>query len=253
MIKGVIFDIDGVLEFQGLIYPGAVETVRALGERGLALRFLTNSTLKSHTSAAEKLARQGFPISPEQVITASSAAAEYLRQQKPRSIWLLQAREGVEEFKEFVVDAENPEYVVIGDARSGFSFENLNHALRLLHGGAKLVGMQPELIDHSLGALELNVGSWVGMLERASGKPAVHLGKPNPFVFELSLRSMGLEGERDQVLVVGDQVQTDILGARQAGLPSALVKTGEFRPEVLEAGPRPDYELRSIEELLELL
>jgi HAD superfamily hydrolase (TIGR01458 family) len=223
--QAIIFDIDGVLEYQGRVYPGAVETVGALRERGVTLRFLTNSTLKSRRSCAEKLRRKGIAIFPDEVVTASSAAAQYLRELKPRSCWVMLEREGLDEFEDLPQDGENPEVVVVGDNRSRFDFEHLNQALRLLHRGARLIGMQGELVDSSMGELELNVGSWVGMLERASGQPAVYLGKPNPYVFELALAGMPVE--RSQVLVVGDRLQTDVQGARASGLRSALIKTGE--------------------------
>ena len=72
-IRGIIFDIDGVLEFQGSVYPGAVETLKKLRDRGFALRFLTNSTLKSRASCAARLRRAGYRVSDDEVITASYA------------------------------------------------------------------------------------------------------------------------------------------------------------------------------------
>jgi ribonucleotide monophosphatase NagD (HAD superfamily) len=167
--RGIIFDIDGVLEFKGRVYEGAVETVNTLREREMNLRFLTNSTLKSRKSCAEMLCEQGFVVTTDEVITASYATSVYLKSQNPRSCWVMLEREGLDEFKGFCHDRENPEYIVVGDYRSNFTFENLNRALRLLMNGAKLVGMQEELVDTSAFDPELNVGSWVQILERASG------------------------------------------------------------------------------------
>jgi HAD superfamily hydrolase (TIGR01458 family) len=249
-ILGIIFDIDGVLEYQGKVYPGANEVVGRLRVKGVKLRFLTNSTLKSRGSCAAKLRRQGFEVFEEEVITASFATAEYLRGIQPSSIWVMLEREGLEEFKDFVQDEEDPEYLVIGDNRSRFDFETLNHALRVLQKGAHLVGMQKELIDSSMGDLELNVGSWVRMLELASGVQAEYIGKPSRFAFDLATRSLGLP--REQVLVVGDRVFSDILGAKNAGLRSALIKTGEFRPGDLEGEIQPDWVLEDIRDLLAL-
>jgi len=94
-IKGVIFDIDGVLEFQDTVYPGAVETVNALKDRGIVLRFLTNSTLKSRASCAARLREAGFRIDVDEVITASYATAVYLDEVKPSSCWIMLEREGL--------------------------------------------------------------------------------------------------------------------------------------------------------------
>lgn len=249
-IRGVIFDIDGVLEYQGVVFSGAIETVQALRQRGLALRFLTNSTLKNRQTCAEKLNRKGFQIDPSEVFTASYIAAVYMRGLKPRSCWVMLEAEGLEEFKDIPQDEENPEYLVVGDNRSRFDFQTLNKALRCLRRGSKLVGLLSELVDSSLGELELNVGSWVGMLERASGVQAVYTGKPAAFAFELALKSMGLEAR--QVLMAGDRVSSDIQGAQACGMKAALLRTGEFQPADLEGAIQPDYLFDSIVQILGL-
>jgi len=247
-VRGVIVDIDGVLTFQGQVYPGAVETVDWLRRQGMTLRFLTNSTLKSRQSAAEKLRQRGFSIQDDEVLTASYAAACYLRARQPRSAWVMVEGEGLKEFQEFILDEQNPEYIVVGDNRSRFDFDTLNKALRLLRKGAKLIGMTAEQLDTSMGDLELNVGSWVRMLELASGVPAVYIGKPFRYAFELALQGAGLTC--DQVVMVGDRVSTDIRGANDLGMRSVLVKTGEFDPAELEnVTARPDYVIDAIADL----
>lgn len=246
-VNAIIFDIDGVLEYQGKVFPGAVKILSRFRTEGIHIRFLTNSTLKSRASCAEKLRQSGFEAADDEVITASYATACYMRQYKPASIWLMQDREGRDEFSDFVHDEEHPGFVVVGDYRNGFDFERLNRALRFLMRGARLIGMSGELVDGSMGSLELNVGSWVGLLERASGKPAVYIGKPSPFIFNLALKSLPVNP--NEVLVVGDRVSSDILGARQAGLRSALVKTGEFLPIHLAGSVTPDWILEDIYEL----
>lgn len=250
-VKGVILDIDGVLQFQGKVYPGAVQAVRALRNGGLILRFLSNSTLHSRRSRAERLAQMGFTLSPEEVITASYATAEYLRALQPRSVWLMLDGAGREEFHAFVHDEEAPEYIALGDNRSRFNFDTLNKALRLLMRGAKLVAMSPELVDASLGDVELNVGAWALMLERASGVQATYVGKPNAYMFALALATMGLA--KDEVIMVGDRLSSDILGANAFGIRSVLVKTGEYALGRTEGDARPDWVLESVADLPALL
>jgi HAD superfamily hydrolase (TIGR01458 family) len=248
VIRGVIFDLDGVLEYQGRPYPGAAETVAALRARGVVLRFLTNSTLKSRASAAERLRQKGFDVRNEEMFTASYATACYLREHPCGPCWVLLAREGREEFADIPQDEEHPACIVIGDYREQFTFQNLNKAYRLLLGGAKLVGMIGELADASLGQPELNVGSWVRMLEAASGVPAVIIGKPYPYAVHLVLETMPVS--RETILMVGDRVMSDILGARSAGLQSLLLKTGEFIPDDLDGQIQPDFLLDSIADLI---
>ena len=245
--KGVIFDIDGVLEFRGQVYPGAIDAVARLRECDIAVRFLTNSTLKSRASAAEKLRRRGFMASEDEVITASYATAQYLRALQPRSCWILLDGDGRCEFDSLPQDEHSPEYVVVGDYRSHFDYDHLNRALRFVLNGAKLVGMQSELLDLSAGEAELNVGSWAGMLERAAGVQAVYVGKPNPYVFQLALDSMGLA--KHQVLMVGDKTSSDIRGANDFGIRSVLLRTGEFGGHESDPSARPDFVLDSIQDV----
>lgn len=251
-IAGVIFDIDGVLEWQGKVCPGAVETVAALRKAGLLIRFLTNSTLKSRASCAERLRRRGFEAYEPEVVTASYATATYLREQGACSCWVLVDGEGRREFDGLPQDEENPEYVVVGDYREGLNWANMNRALRLLLHGARLVGMQSELLDLS-GAEEeqLNVGAWARMLEQAAGVKATYIGKPEAYAFALVLRTMGLD--RRQVVMVGDKVSTDIRGANDFGIPSVLLRTGEFDEAELNGDVRPDHILDSIVDLPALL
>jgi len=245
---GVIFDIDGVLEFRGEVCPGAVETVAALREGRLAVRFLTNSTLKSRASCAEKLRRRGIEAHEVEVVTASYATATYLREKRARSCWVLVDGEGRREFDGLPQDEEAPEYVVVGDYRQGLNWTNMNRALRLVLRGARLVGMQSELLDRSGAEDEqLNVGAWARMLEQAAGVEATYIGKPEAYAFDLVLRTMGLD--RRQVLMVGDKVSTDIRGANDSGLPSVLLRTGEFDEAELNGNVRPDYVLDSIRDL----
>ena len=248
-VQAVIFDLDGVLEYQGKAYPGAVDLLDSLRRKGIPLRVLSNSTLKSRRSCTEKLNRKGFTVYEHEVITASFATARYLETLNPRSCWVLLKGEGLNEFHNFRHDTENPEYLVLGDLREDFNFQNLNKALRLLRNGAKLVVMITETVDSSLGEMELTVGAYGKMLEDAAGIRATYIGKPNRYIFDITLDTLG-NIERNKVLMVGDKIGTDILGAKNAGLKAVLVKTGEFRESDLESSiVVPNYIFDSVREV----
>ena len=133
----------------------------------------------------------------------------------------------MEEFKDFHHDDQNPEYIVLGDYREGFNFKNLNKALKLLLEGSQLIVMIPEKVDHSMGEVELTVGAYGKMLEDAARIEATYIGKPSKGIYDMSLLTMGLS--RSSVLMVGDRIDTDIAGAKAAGIKSVLVKAGEFQ------------------------
>ncbi len=245
-LEAVIFDLDGVLEFQGKVYPGAVELLAWLRSRRIPFRILSNSTLKSRRSCAEKLIRKGFSIDEEEVVTASFATARYLETLNPRSCWVMLKRDGLEEFRNLRHDRDDPEYVVLGDFREDFNFQNLNKALQLISKGAKLMVMITETVDNSLGEMELTVGAYGKMIEDAAGVKATYIGKPNRYIFDITLATIG-DIDRSKILMVGDRIGTDILGAKQAGLQAALVKTGEFREsDLVSPAAAPDYVIDSV-------
>lgn len=247
LFEGIIFDVDGVLEFQGKVYPGAIELIDSLREKGIIIRILTNSTLKSRSYCTEKLQRKGFNIYEDEVITASFATAKYLETLKPRSCWVMLKGEGLEEFKDFNHDSENPQYVVMGDFREGFNFQNMNKALKILLSGAKFIVMIAETVDYSMGGVELTVGAYGKMLEDAANVKATYIGKPNKYIFEMALKTMNID--KNKVLMVGDRIATDILGASNAGLKSALVKTGEYKEIDINCDIKPHYIFDSVKYL----
>jgi len=248
--QGVIFDIDDVLVFQGRIYPGAAELLDFLRKKGIAIRILSNSTLQSRKSCAEKLNSMGFNICESEIITASFATAKYLRTLNPRSCGVMLKGEGLGEFNDFNHVTEHPEYIVMGDFREGFNFQNMNKVLKLLQNGSKFIVMITEIVDNSMGGVELTVGAYGKMLEEAATIEATYIGKPHKYVFEMTLKTMDIETSK--VLMVGDKSTTDIAGAKKAGLRSVLVKTGEFNESDLGCDIRPDYIFDSVTDIRKL-
>jgi HAD superfamily hydrolase (TIGR01458 family) len=249
--EAVIFDVDGVLEFQGVVYPGAVELLDHLRKRDITIRIITDSTLKSRKTCAEKLRAGGFRIDPKEIITASYATAQYLKTLNPRSCWVMLKGQGLEEFSGLHLDDHDPEYIVLGDLREDFNFHNMNKALKLLLQGSKLVVMITEMVDTGMGDVELTVGAYGKMLEEAAHVRATYIGKPNRTIFDIALKTLDIK--KSKILMVGDRIQSDILGAKNVGIRSALVKTGEFKDSDLDGDVTPDYLCESIEDLRSIL
>jgi HAD superfamily hydrolase (TIGR01458 family) len=248
--QGIIFDIEGVLLFQGKAYPHAAELLDFLREKGITIRILSNSTLQSRKSYAEKLSDMGFNVYESEVTTASFATARYLKTLNPRSCWVMLKGEGLAEFNGFIHDSEDPEYIVMGDFREGFNFQNMNKALRLLQKGSKFIVMIPEIVDNSMGGAELTVGAYGKMLEEAANIEATYIGKPSKYVFDMTFETMDIE--KSKALMVGDKITTDVVGAKKAGIRSALVKTGEFKESDLECDIKPDYVFDSVKDIRKL-
>ncbi len=247
-IKGLLLDIDGVLYEGDEAIPGAIDTIGEIGAR-YPIRYITNTTRKTHEMVYLKLLKMGFDIKSESIFTALDATARFLDEKGAKGFFLLY-KTVADEFIEYM--GEVPDYVVVADAYTDFTYDKLNTAFRHLMNGAKLLAVaKNRYFRDKDGALSLDAGGFVALLEFAARKEASILGKPSPDFFRLACASMGLEP--GEVLMVGDDIESDVLGAQRAGMKACQVKTGKFRPEDLERGIEPDYLIDSIVDLRSLL
>jgi len=246
-IAAVLLDLDGTLYTAEGPIPGAAEAVRALRARGVAVRFVTNTTTRSRRALAERLNRMGFPAAPEEIYSPPWAAGRFLRARGARA-FLLVPESAREDFAGVPEDDQRPDYVVVGDLGEDWTFERLNRAFRLiLEGGAGLIGLGRTRYWRAADGLRLDVGPFLAALEEATGRKALILGKPDPAFFRMILEDLGVPPER--AAMVGDDIEIDVGGAQGVGMRGLLVRTGKFRPADLEGSIRPDAVLGSVAEL----
>ncbi|WP_418960259.1 TIGR01458 family HAD-type hydrolase [Streptomyces tritici] len=252
---GILIDIDGVLTVSWEPLPGAVEAMTALRDEGYRLALVTNNTSRTRASIAARLAGLGFPVGPDDVLTAPAATAAYLRAHHPDARCLLLTTGDVTgdlDGVTLVEDGEDPEVVVLGGAGEAFTYEALNRVFRYLDEGARLVAMHRNLYWRTAGGLDLDTGAFLLGLERAAGVEAVVTGKPAAAFFGAALERLGVGAER--AVMVGDDVESDVLAAQRAGITGVLVRTGKFRPEALRAADgTPDHVVDSFADLPALL
>jgi len=225
-LKALLIDIDGTLVFQGRAIDGAARALQELAAAGLRLRLLTNISARSPTRIAQELWASGIAVATQQIQTAATACADHVRRQRGASCHLL-VPEAMEPLFEGVRrDDRAPDLVVIGDIAERFDYLTLDRVFRLLHAGARLVVPHRNLywFDAS-GQARLDAGAFILGLEAAARTSATVTGKPSPVFFEAALDALGVAA--DEALVVGDDLLTDIAGARAAGLASVLVGTGK--------------------------
>ncbi len=247
-IEAVLLDIDGVLYEGDRPVEGAQKVIGEL-QKKYPIRFITNTTRKTRTAVYDKLRGMGFAVGPDSIFTALDAAAAFLKQNRASGYFLLYEKVA-DQFAAF--ESEKPDYVVVADAYTDFTYERLNRAFRHLMDGADLLAIaKNRYFKDRDGMLSLDAGGFVALLEFAVQKEAKILGKPSRDFFRLACESMGVEPER--VLMVGDDIESDILGAQKAGMRACQVKTGKFRPEDLESGIEPDCLIDSVADLPKLL
>ncbi|WP_029520903.1 TIGR01458 family HAD-type hydrolase [Persephonella sp. IF05-L8] len=247
-IKGFLLDLDGVLYIIDKPIEGAQETLKKLKEK-YPVRFITNTTTKPRKIVYEKLIKMGFDVKEEEIFSALEATKQFLKE-KDAGAFLILTDLALEDMKD--IKREPVEYVVIGDARDNFTYENMNKAFRYLMEGAELLAAaKNKYFRDKDGKLSLDCGAYIVGLEFATGKKAKLIGKPNKDFFLLAVKSMGLKPE--EVAVIGDDIETDVKGAMDAGLKGILVKTGKFTPQDLEKGIKPDLIIENINQILEFI
>lgn len=225
---GCLIDLDGTVWEDGAALPGTVAALAAVREAGVPVRFITNTTRKPRAALAAELRRIGVPATQDDVLNAPFAAAAWLRRRGVRRVWPLVAEPALVEFRELEIDREAPEAVVIGDLADAWTFEILDEAFRALMAGAELAALQRNRYWKTGGRLSLDAGPFVAALEYATGREAHLVGKPSPAYFEAGVAALGLPAAR--IAMVGDDLETDVEGARAAGLRALAVRTGKFTP-----------------------
>ena len=251
-VRALLIDLDGVLYVEDEPIPGAVDAVAALRDAGLGLRFVTNTTQRSHGRTLEKLERLGMPVAADELITPAILAVEHCRERGHERVALLMADEVKADFAQLAEADRDVDAVIVGDLGERFDYAVLNRAFRLIVDGAELVALQRNRYWLRADGLSLDVGPFVAALEYAANVEAVVVGKPAPAFFLLALSQLGAEPA--EAAMVGDDIESDIGGAVRAGLRGVLVRTGKFREESLAAAdPPPTDVIDSIADLPALL
>jgi len=228
-IAGLLLDLDGTVYQEGRAIPGAAEALAELRRRGVPFRFTTNTTRRPRAGLAERLRSMGIPAETEDILSAPAAAGRWLRDRGIRRAQLLLERETWVDLPGIEPAGDAPEAIVVGDLGEAWTFSLLNQAFRHLMNGAELLAIQRNRYWHTDGGLSLDAGPFIAALEYGSGKTATLVGKPSPAFFEAAAQELGVP--RDQIAVVGDDLESDVAGARQSGMTGVAVRTGKYRPQ----------------------
>lgn len=235
----VLLDLDGTVYRGGEVIPRAQESIRAIRERGRAVRYVTNNASKPAREVAERLTGLGLPARADEVATSAEAAAALLAQKLPAGAKVLvvgSAALAAELESAGLVPVrtvgDEPVAVVQGHSPET-AWPQLAEACLALRAGAVWVACNEDLtLPTERGELPGN-GSMVAALRAATGRCPEVAGKPERPLLDRATASAGASAP----LMVGDRMDTDIAGAINAGMPSLLVLTGVDRPANLLAAP----------------
>lgn len=250
MTKSIISDMDGVIYRGKQLIPGAKEFVARLLESKTPFLFLTNNAEQTPLDLKLKLEHLGISgLTEDNFITAAMATAMFLKTQNRKTnptAYVIGGGGLINELYNigFSISESNPDYVVVAKSTS-FGFEQLKKAVRFIDNGARFIGTNPDMIDPVEGGLEPAAGTFLAAIAAATGKKPYIVGKPNSLMMLLAARKLGAHPEN--CVMVGDRMDTDIVGGMEAGMTTVMVLSGVTTPEIMEQFPyRPDHVLQTV-------
>ena len=224
--SGFIIDMDGVIYHGNKLLPGVTEFLAWLENSGKKYLFLTNSPERTPKELHEKLKRLGINVGEDHFYTSALATASFLANQKPNGsayiigdAGLIHAMYSVG----YTVNNVNPDYVVVGDTHS-YNFEKIELAVNLVIRGAKLIGTNPDVSGPVENGITPSTKALIAPIEIASGKKAYFVGKPNPLMMRIALKRLGVK--REDAIVIGDRMDTDVRCGLESEIDTLLVLSG---------------------------
>lgn len=257
-IKAILLDMDGVLYHGNRPLAGAITFMRQIA--GIPHCFITNNPIRLPESIAGLLEQQGF-ARPDtaNIITSGIAAAEQLARIKPGFRFYAVGAPGLHQALSVHghSDEKNADFVVVGEG-AGLDYQSLTTGLNLIiKQGAKLVSTNPDdTVDATIDGNHVVLpggGSLVAPFIKATGRQPLTIGKPGPLLYEVAMQKLGVSAEH--CLMIGDRPDTDIHGAAQLGMKTALVRTGRFGVDSIYPAEyaKPDYDAANLTELAKQL
>ncbi|MDB4793709.1 HAD-IIA family hydrolase [Methylacidiphilales bacterium] len=255
--KGYLLDMDGVIYRENQLIPGAAELVKTFQANYIPFLFLTNNSAPAPEDLVVKLHHLGISdLSPRYFYTSAMNTADFLAETHPRCTAFVVGEAGLTSAlnnAKIANDNIAPTYVVIGEGT--FSAEKLYKAHQLIEAGSRLVVTNPDnWCPVGEGKTRPGAGAVTAFLEASTGVRAYYLGKPNPYMFTQASKRLSAQCKRnlDEVIMVGDTMETDIRGAIECGIQAYLVLTGSTALEHMgDYVYQPTRVMDSIVDLLE--
>lgn len=233
MSKGFLIDMDGVIYKGSETIPGALEFIQTLLQREIPFLFVTNNSQRTRRDITIKLRRMGFPVDERYVFTCAIATARFLARQNPEGTAFVIGEGGLLQALHtngFGIVDHDPDYVVVGEGRT-FTMEVMEAAVNMILNGAKLIATNLDPSCPTVRGTRPGCGALVAMLEAATGVKAFSVGKPSPVIMREARKELRLR--TGEVTMIGDTMETDVLGGVQMGYRTILVLSGGTRREQL--------------------
>ena len=248
--KNYLIDMDGVLISGNTIIPGAQQFIERLNLKKTKYLVLTNNPMYTTKDLAHNLQKLGLDIPSELIFTSALATASFLQMQRPNGTAFVIGESGLTSALHdigYIITEHDPDYVILGETRA-YSLEGLTKGIRLIMDGARFVATNPDASGPTDAGIVPACGAVAALIEKVTGVSPFFVGKPNPLMIRTALNYLGVHSE--DTVIVGDRMDTDIIGGVQNGMESILVLTGVTKQEQIERYPYiPTYVYQSVGEI----
>ncbi len=248
--KGYLIDLDGTIYLGKEPIPAGKRFVEALQTKGLPFLFVTNNTTRSPQVVADRLAQEfDIHVGPETIYTASLATIDFMKDDgKGKKVFVIGEAGLIDLILEagFAWDETNPDYVVVG-LDNDVTYEKFVLATLAIQKGATFIGTNPDKNIPTERGLLPGAGSLIAMVETATQTPPIFIGKPEAIIMDKAVDHIGLQ--KEDVIMVGDNYDTDICSGIRNGIDSLLVLSGFTPKAAVPLLPvAPTYVLDSLDE-----
>ena len=254
--KLFLLDMDGTIYIDTQLFDGTIEFLEYIRQIGGRYMFVTNNSSKSVDKYIEKLASLGIEATVDDFLTSTNATIAHLKRKNYKKIYTF----GTQSFCTQLEEAQLPVTTVLEDDIDclcmGFdtelTFKKLEDACILLGRGVDYVATNPDWVCPTWYGYVPDCGSVSAMLYNATRRKPLFIGKPQPAMVELALEKTGFK--KEEAIVIGDRLYTDIACGVNAGISSAFVLSGEGTLEDIETSEaKPQFVFNNIKELFENL
>jgi NagD protein len=250
--KGFICDMDGVIYHGNMLLPGVKEFVDWLQQEKKKFLFLTNSSERTPRELQEKLKRLGIDVDKSHFYTSALATASFLSSQNPRGSAFIIGEAGLINALYnvgYTMNNVDPDYVVMGETRA-YSYEKIEQAVNLVLKGAKLIGTNPDTNGPIENGIAPATKALIAPIEIATGREAYYIGKPNPLMMRIALKKIACS--REESIIIGDRMDTDIISGIESEIDTALVLSGITSRNMINHFPySPHHVLNGVIDLID--
>ncbi len=249
--KSFILDMDGVVYTGSKLIPGAKEFVDRLKQGSYKFLFLTNNSYYCPVELKDRLLKLGIDVTEDHFYTSAMATASFLKVQRPGgcSAYVIGGQGIRDELEKanIKITSKKPDYVIIAETEE-YNYAKIVEATLLIQEGAKFIATNQDLTGPSQRGPVPACGALVAPIEKVTGVAPYFLGKPNPVMMFLARKQLGVHSAN--CFMIGDRMDTDILGGLESGMTTCLVLSGVTTPDIMDRFPyQPDYVFNNLGEI----